>query len=187
MEDVLRSFFENLANILDSANANPFGVALAIFLSVFLMGFFLSKNESEKFKLLVYISSFIIAIILFSSASFLHSIIIDKNPQITKQIRLSQDFILGRWRVEQAFGDISSVTVTSYEQDGTCSGYGYTTGFQGQRQNFRGEWKFRKISSKKFQLEILFENQKSWSSTFAMINENKIHNIDENYMAIREQ
>jgi hypothetical protein len=108
-------------------------------------------------------------------------------PGKGQTVVISQDFIVGRWRVKQNFGQASNETIIDYRPDGTFTGE--ANGFQGgigQRQFIQGQWYFDKISDESFQLTISSYNQQPVVSTFKIIDQNKVHNINQNYIAIRE-
>ena len=99
---------------------------------------------------------------------------------------VSREFMLGRWQVEQAAGQASAGTVMDYQADGTLTGSAtqFINGF-GQRQNLSGRWDYEKLSKSTFRLELRRNNQPPWLGTFKIIDHNHIHNIDQNYIAVR--
>lgn len=101
---------------------------------------------------------------------------------------LTRDFFAGRWEVEQNFANVSGGTMIDYGADGTFTGYltTFVNGI-GQKQAATGRWDFTKLSQDTFQVKLHISSPQSrlWVGTFRVIDENHIHNIDDNYVAIR--
>jgi|SRR6266851_515763 len=111
----------------------------------------------------------------------------NKSEQTTPA-EASRDFIIGRWQVEQASGEVSGGTVVDYEADGTFTGSMTSfVGGIGQKERTSGRWDFEKLSRDRFRLKIRFENQTTWLGTFKIIDQDHIHNIDQNYVAVRSK
>jgi hypothetical protein len=109
-------------------------------------------------------------------------------PEQTTLPQASRDFIIGRWIVEQAAGEVSGGSVVDYEDDGTFSGSATVfVGGVGQKQRTAGYWNLEKLSRDKFRLKLRFEDQTTWVGTFKIIDRDHIHNIDQNYIASRSQ
>jgi hypothetical protein len=103
-----------------------------------------------------------------------------------KRLEVSRDFIVGRWEVEQKFGELSGETIIEYKADGGFTGWiTQFVGETGQKKQQTGKWDCETLSKKRFILRVQFEDQSTWAGTFRMIDENQIHNIDENYIAVR--
>jgi len=98
----------------------------------------------------------------------------------------SRDFVIGRWQVDQAAGQVSGGSVMDYKADGTLTGSvtQFINGF-GQKVPMEGRWDFEKLSRDTFRLELQLQNQPTWLGTFKIIDHNHIHNIDQNYIAVR--
>jgi hypothetical protein len=101
---------------------------------------------------------------------------------------VSRDFFIGRWQVQQMNSMVSGETDINYLEDGTFNGK--MSGFvnsQGGQVLTNGTWNFDKLSDNKFRLKLWINYPQSgqWEGTFKIINRNHIHNIDQNYIAIR--
>lgn len=98
----------------------------------------------------------------------------------------TRDFIVGRWQVEQAAGQVSGGTLMDYQADGTVTGSEtqFSNGF-GQKIPIAGRWSFEARSVNTFRLSLELQNQPPWRGTFKIIDHNHIHNIDQNYVAVR--
>jgi hypothetical protein len=48
-----------------------------------------------------------------------------------------------------------------------------------------GQWRFARLARDKFRLTVRFSNGQEWNGDFTIINRDRIHNIDENYDAVR--
>jgi hypothetical protein len=109
-------------------------------------------------------------------------------PEPTKFTEASRNFIVGRWQVEQASGEVSGGTVVDYDEDGTFSGsMTIFVGGVGQKQHTAGLWNVEKLSKDKFRLKLQYENETTWIGTFRIIDRDHIHNIDQNYVASRSK
>lgn len=99
---------------------------------------------------------------------------------------LSRDFVIGRWLVEQANGDLGGGTVIDYKKNGTFTGQvTQFVGEVGRRGSTSGNWEFEGMSDNTFQLNLEFNDGRAWTGTFKVIDRNRIHNIDQNYIAVR--
>jgi hypothetical protein len=108
-------------------------------------------------------------------------------PQQTGGVELSRDFIIGRWEVEQTNGDVSAGTTIDYDDDGTFTGrMTRFVGGQGERVQTAGQWRFQKLSKDTFRLKVRMDDGSTVTGTFRVIDQNRIHNIDQNYIAIRK-
>ena len=112
--------------------------------------------------------------------------IIGSKPAQAGPGELTRGFIIGRWQVDQVFGEISGESLMDYREDGTCNGkVAQFQGDVGKRVPQAGHWKFIKLTKDSFQLEIKFDNGAQWTGTFKILDQDHIHNIDENYVAMR--
>lgn len=98
----------------------------------------------------------------------------------------TRDFVLGRWQVEQAAGQASSGTVMDFQADGTVTGSAtqFINGF-GRKVPLAGRWSFEALSANTFRMALELQNQPQQQATFKIIDHNHIHNIDQNYVAVR--
>ncbi len=55
----------------------------------------------------------------------------------------------------------------------------------GQRQPVSGTWDLAKLAKDQFKLELKFDNGTQWSGTFRILDRDHIHNLGENYVAVR--
>lgn len=111
-----------------------------------------------------------------------------QKPEPTPSPEVSRDFMIGRWKVEQAAGEVSGGTVMDYDDDGTFSGTMTTfVGGVGERQQRAGEWNFQKLTKDTFRLKLRFDDEAPWVGTFKIIDHDHIHNIDQNYIATRSK
>ena len=104
----------------------------------------------------------------------------------TNKPMASRDFIIGRWQVELDSGEVSAGTVTNYHADGTFTGLATNfVGGSGEKQRTSGRWKFEKLSSDTFRLTLWHDDESTWLGTFKIIDQDHVHNIDQNYVAVR--
>jgi hypothetical protein len=90
-----------------------------------------------------------------------------------------RDFFLGTWRVDQ----LGSGTLVTYYKDGAFQG----TQYGGGPKRTSGKWRFEPLGADVFRLSLTYDNLPPWRGTFKIIDRDHIHNIDQNYMAIRER
>jgi hypothetical protein len=102
------------------------------------------------------------------------------------RIVASNEFFLGRWRVEQEIGSLSGVNEVDYYRNGTFEGQQIgVSGNQGQKFHESGHWELDTLSDRSFRLKLFNDNGTEWTGTFKILDQNHIHNIDENYVAER--
>lgn len=98
----------------------------------------------------------------------------------------SREFMLGRWQVEQAAGQMSAGTVIDYQANGRFSGWATQfVGGSGRKMPLTGQWFFDKLSKDTFRLKILSDDQSTQEATFRIVDQDRVHNIDQNYDAVR--
>lgn len=101
-------------------------------------------------------------------------------PEATRQ------FFRGRWQVEQKIAGIEGGSFIDYSDDGRFSGRQEAfLGGQGGRIQVSGLWDFTKLARDQFRLTLSFDNGNQWQGTFRILGHDRIHNIDENYDAVR--
>ncbi len=104
----------------------------------------------------------------------------------------SRDFVIGRWTVEQTIGIVSGEALLSttggsdiiYEADGKFIG----SQFIAEKKVLReGHWEFTRLSKDVFRLKVQFEDQQIpvWRGDFQIVDQDRIHNIEQNYDAFR--
>jgi hypothetical protein len=107
------------------------------------------------------------------------------NPQQSAPVA-SSDFFVGRWRVDQVVGSVSGGNVVDYFKNGRFEGQQLmVSGNMGQKIGESGVWEVEKLSNQSFRLKLVFDNGTQWTGKFRIIDQNHIHNVDENYVAER--
>lgn len=105
----------------------------------------------------------------------------------------SREFIIGHWRVEQTVGlvgsdgsiaEASGGSDVVYQADGSFIGSQFIDQ-PGRKIIVTGHWDLVKLSKDTFRLKIEFENQRTWKGTFQIVDQDRIHNMDHNYDAVR--
>ena len=99
----------------------------------------------------------------------------------------TREFFAGRWRVDQDQGDRRGGTLINYLPDGQFEGTSdLFQGNTGMRQEVKGRWEIQKIGHGKFILTVSYEDGRpDFKKTFKIIDQNRIHNLDMNYDAVR--
>jgi hypothetical protein len=111
-----------------------------------------------------------------------------QKPEQTPSPEASRDFMVGRWQVDQTYGETSIRTLVNYEDDGTYHGSTTTSvGGKGESVPWTGNWTLDKLSKDTFRLKLLVKNKVAWEGTFKIIDHDRIHNIDQNYDAVRSK
>ena len=104
----------------------------------------------------------------------------------------SREFMIGRWQVEQVIGVVNNGTIVAtnggsdmiYQADGKFIGSQFINDPE-QKMLQSGRWDHAKLSQDTFRLKIHFDNQNLWQGVFQIVNQDRIHNIEQNYDAIR--
>ncbi len=109
-----------------------------------------------------------------------------------RSFEASRDFIVGRWQVEQTVGIVSGESLLSatggseiiYETDGKFIGSQF---IGNQKVLIEGHWEFTRLSKDTFRLQVQFDDQKIpiWRGDFQIVDQDRIHNIEQNYDAFR--
>jgi len=98
----------------------------------------------------------------------------------------SDDFFVGRWRVDQEIGTVSGENVVDYYRNGRFEGRSIAgSGNQGQKKLESGKWELEKLSDRTFRLTLMNDDGTHWTGKFKILDQNHIQNIDENYVAER--
>jgi hypothetical protein len=107
-----------------------------------------------------------------------------KGPEAVEATR---DFFIGRWQVEQRFGTgISGTVIADYLEDGSFSeSEAAFQGDTGRRVERAGHWDFAKQAKDRFHLTLKFVDGQQWNGDFTIVNRDRIHNIYDNYDAVR--
>jgi hypothetical protein len=93
---------------------------------------------------------------------------------------------IGRWEVEQKIIGTEGGSYVDYSEDGKFTGRqeAFVNG-QGERRQVNGSWSYAKTAKDQFRLDLTFDNGQQWKGTFRILDHDHIHNLDENYVAIR--
>jgi hypothetical protein len=126
-------------------------------------------------------------IALYRSANFFKAEPEEKNDLRPTVPEPSREFFVGRWRVDQDQGDRSGGTLITYLPDGQFVGTNELfRGGIGTKEETRGKWDIQKIAANKFILTVHFDHgRKEFKKTFKIVDQNRIHNVDMNYDAVR--
>jgi hypothetical protein len=114
------------------------------------------------------------------------SVTIDPSKQPSSLPVVSRNFFIGRWQAQQTVGQISRETVTDYFNNGSFESEEklFING-QGQKVKSMGRWVFNELSEQSFHLRLEFNDGQQWQGKFKIIDQNRVQNIDQNYIAIR--
>jgi hypothetical protein len=166
------------AEVIKAAATSPLGTLslMSLILGILAMGFF--RDAPVRAKVVVF------ALLLLGVAGFGYSIVNQGSPE--KPPEASRDFVVGRWQVEQKALGMEGGTYIDYLEDGRFSGRQelFQNG-QGSRVNVSGSWDFTELSRDQFRLELAFDTGEHWRGTFRILGRDRIHNNDENYLAVR--
>ena len=107
-------------------------------------------------------------------------------------LEASRDFVVGRWQVEQTVGLVTGESVRSvsggsevtYQDDGKFIG-SLRINETGQKRLVAGHWDFARLSKDTFRLKVQFDDQTIWLGVFQIVDQDRIHNIEQNYDALR--
>jgi hypothetical protein len=101
-------------------------------------------------------------------------------------IEATREFFIGRWQVEQRFAAITGTVAADYLEDGSFSeSQQVFQGDNGRRMDRTGHWEFAKQAKDRFRLTLNFSDGQKWNGDFTIVNHDRIHNIYENYDAVR--
>lgn len=108
-------------------------------------------------------------------------------PQTLPVIEASRGFVVGRWEVQQKIGEIEGGTYMDYFENGRFEGVDdeFIQG-QGRRQKISGTWEAARLATDKFSLTVNYDGTgASWQGNFRIVDRDHIHNMTENYDAVR--
>ena len=116
---------------------------------------------------------------------FASAVLRQQNPK-PPSAEASIEFIVGHWQVDQAVLGSEGGSFVDYEPDGRFSGKRevFVNG-RGVREPVSGTWQFNKLASDRFRLDLVFDNGEKWKGAFRILDHDHIHNLDENYVAVR--
>jgi hypothetical protein len=107
-----------------------------------------------------------------------------KNPAAPALIA-SNEFFLGRWRVDGGMGR-NLRNVVDYYPNGRFDGKQIeVSGNQGLETPGAGTWALEKLSDRTFRLRLVYDNGFIFVGTYRILDRNHIQNIDDNYVAER--
>lgn len=184
------------AEVIKAAAASTLGILslMCLIVGVIALAFF--KEASTKVKLVVFV------LILGGVAGFAYAVVRPSNPARpadpaiptvpeapsapSAAVEATRAFVVGRWVVEQSGGGNQVRSSADYLEDGTFSGTQQAfQGAAGARVAVGGEWDFQKLGPDRFRLDLTFQDGRRWQGTFKILDPDHIHNVDENYVAVR--
>lgn len=170
------------AEVIKAAATSPLGTLslMCLILGVIAMAFF--KNAPVQAKGMVF------GLMLVGVAGFGYSFLNQKPAgQAADAVpEASREFVVGRWQVEQKIAGIEGGTYIDYSADGSFSGRQETfVNGQGGRVPVSGKWEVEKLARDEFRLELSFDSGEQWQGNFRILGRDRIHNKDENYVAVR--
>jgi hypothetical protein len=171
---------ENLLNaeVIKAAASSSLGTLslMCLIVGVITLAFFRSSPVRAKI--------FVFSLLLVGVAGFGYAVLNQQSPG--KIPEATRRFVTGRWQVEQKIAGIEGGSFIDYSEDGSFSGRqeAFTEG-QGRRERVSGSWDFTKLAGDQFRMTLIFDNGNRWQGTFRVLGNDRIHNIDENYDAVR--
>jgi len=171
---------ENLLNaeVIKAAAASPLGMLALMCLIIGIIALAIFKNAPVRAKLIVF------GLLLLGVGGFAYAILNQQAPGQAPEA--TREFVIGRWQVEQKIAGMEGGSFVDYLEDGSFSGRqeAFING-QGGRVPVSGMWDFTKLSKDRFRLSLNFSNGAGWLGTFRIVDHDRIHNMDENYDAVR--
>ena len=170
------------AEVIKAAASSSLGTLslMCLILGVIAMAFF--RDAPVKAKLVVF------GLLLVGVSGFGYAIVKQQSPAPAADAipEASRDFLVGRWQVEQKIAGLEGGSYIDYAEDGRFSGRqeAFVNG-QGERVNVSGTWEVSKLGRDQFRLELEFDTGGQWQGAFQILGQNRIHNRDENYIAVR--
>jgi len=178
---------ENLLNaeVIKAAASSPLGVLslMLLILGVLALAFF--QKESVKAKLIIF-ATLTTGALFFGYLSLSSKSLTKVENNLNPTPEASPAFMVGRWQVEQKIGGLEGGTYIDYFKNSSFSGREevFSNG-QGKRVETNGKWKLEETTTNTFLLTLSSNNGSTWSGNFRILDENRVHNIDENYDAVR--
>jgi hypothetical protein len=166
------------AEVIKAAASSNLGMLslMCLILGVIVMGFF--KKAPVKVRIIIFILLFI------GVAGFGYAIMHEQSPHSIPEA--TREFAVGRWQVEQKSDLFETGSYIDYFEDGTFSGRQETlVKERGLFDRISGSWSFKTLTKDQFQMTLNFNNGKQWQAKFRILGYERIHNIDENYDAVR--
>ena len=172
---------DNLLNpeVIKAAATSTLGILSLMCLIVGIVSLGLFRNSPVWAKLVVFL------IMLGGVFGFGSAVLRQQNPQPATP-EASRSFVIGRWQVEQAVAGLEGATFVDYGEDGRFTGKqeSFMNG-NGVREPVNGMWQFEKLGKDQFRLDVTFDDGRPWKSTFRILDHDHIHNLDQNYVAVR--
>ena len=166
------------AEVIKAAASSVLGVLslMCLILGAIAMAFF--KKSQEQVRMTVF------ALLFFGVAGFGYSLMqqnaTEKPPEVTRE------FIVGRWLVEQKFGDVEGGSYIVYNDDGSFKGMTeYFYQGSGKRIPVGGQWRMVQLSKDEFRITLKYDAGNQYQAVFKIIDKNRVQNVDENYLAVR--
>jgi hypothetical protein len=108
------------------------------------------------------------------------------SPKGTEAVEATREFFLGRWQVEQQNAAFRGATFADYFDDGSFTETAELfQGDTGRRVAVVGQWEFAKLGKDRFRLALKFSDGRQWNGDFTIVNRDRVHNVNENYDAVR--
>lgn len=172
---------ENLLNpeIIKAAATSTLGLLSLMCLIVGIVSLGLFRSSPTWAKLFVFV------LLLGGVVGFGAAVLRQQNPQPAAP-EASRKFVVGRWQVEQAIAGAEGGSFVDYDENGRFSGKQETfVNGQGIRRPVSGTWQFAQSGKDQFQLNLTFDSGEQWTGMFRILDRDHIHNLDQNYVAVR--
>jgi hypothetical protein len=173
---------DNLLNpeVIKAAASSPLGILSLMCLIIGIVSLGLFRKAPVWAKLIVFV------LLLAGVFGFGASVVHQQNPQPEGPPEASRDFVVGRWQVEQTMAGAEGGTFVDYASDGRFTGKleAFVNG-AGRREPVSGTWDLAKLAKDQFKLELKFDSGNRWNGTFRILDRDHIHNLNENYVAVR--
>jgi hypothetical protein len=167
-------------DVIKAAASSPLGLLSLMCLLIGVISLGLFRKAPVWAKLIVFV------LLLAGVFGFGASVVRQQNPQPEGTPEASREFVVGRWQVEQTLGDAEGGTFVDYASDGRFTGKLETfVNGAGRREPVSGTWDLDKLAKDQFKLQLKFATGTQWSGTFRILDRDHIHNLDENYVAVR--
>lgn len=169
------------AEVIKAAASSALGTLslMCLILGVVAMAFF--KNAPVRAKIVVF------GLLMLGVAGFGYAVMNQASPATPETIpEASHAFVVGRWQAEQKVAGMEGGSYIDYAQDGRFTGRqeAFVNGM-GQRVPVSGSWDIEKLASDEFRLLLFFDSGEQWQGQFRILGRDRIHNKDENYVAVR--
>jgi hypothetical protein len=166
-------------DIIKAAASSTLGILSLMCLIIGVISLGLFRNSPVWARL------FVFTLLLVGVGGFGAAALRQQAPQ-TAAAEASREFIVGRWQVEQVVAGGEGGSFVDYGDDGRFTGKqeAFVNG-NGVRQPVGGTWHFGKLAKDQFRMDLVFDDGRQWNGTFRILDHEHIHNLGENYVAIR--